>query len=221
MIIELPNDYERCEDSENFARIREGILELKGKYDFQKIMVELTYILKGNKQCHYCQKIAEPITIDHRYPVSFGGVTITNNLEPACRECNGNKADMNPEEFGIWQTLTSLEEKKRFYQKTIAKKKRRKRNENVKKGFDLPKGWIRYKDFSFIIKVTKTGNHGSAKFNKMLDFVQTYNKLPRPLVISSNNVLLDGETAYAVADALNIEEVPVIILDNVVVLLEE
>ena len=37
MIIELPSQYERIEGKNDFARVREGVLELKGNYDFEKI----------------------------------------------------------------------------------------------------------------------------------------------------------------------------------------
>lgn len=148
MIIELPSQYERFKGKNDFVRIREGVLELKGNYDFEKIMIEFAYLLKGKNQCYYCRNSVQPnkITIDHIYPLDFGGVTITNNLEPACQSCNSKKSNMNQFEFNIWRTIGSKEEQKSFYHKTIAKKRRRKRDSKIRKGFDLPKKWVTYRD---------------------------------------------------------------------------
>ncbi|MGN1330062.1 MAG: HNH endonuclease [Clostridia bacterium] len=220
MIIELPSQYERIEGKNNFARVREGVLELKGNYDFEKIMIEMAYLLKGKNRCHYCRNSVpeDKITIDHLYPLDFGGVTITNNLEPACHSCNSKKSNMNQFEFNIWRTINSKEEQKSFYHKTIAKKRARKMNPKKKKGFDLPKKWVTYRNLSAIKKITKAENRKSERFKKMLMFARKYHKLPRPLIISSNYILLDGKIAYSVAKVLHFEEVPVIILENVVVL---
>jgi len=220
MIIELPNQYERSIGKNQFVRVRNGVLEIKGNFDFEKIMIELAYILKGKTQCYYCRKHvqANKITIDHLYPRDFGGVTITNNLEPACHSCNSNKSNMNQYEFHVWRTINSKEEKKNFYHRIIYDKKKRKNDSKRKKGFDLPRKWIVYRNLSSIRKVGKDNTTGSQKFKKMLTFSRRTKKLPRPLVISSNYILLDGKTAYAVARKLHFEEVPVIVLENVVVI---
>lgn len=220
MIIELPNQYERIESKYNYVRVRNGVLELRGNFNFNKLMIKFAYLLKGNDWCYYCNRQIQPhkITIDHEHPINFGGVTITNNLKPACQPCNSRKSNMNQYEFNIWRTLESTEKRKSFYKKTIAKKRKRKNNPKLKKGFDLPKKWVSFEELSKIEKVTKVDNTGSESFKRMLIFARRYQKLPRPLVISSNQILLDGETAYAVAKAMQFKEVPVIMLENVIVL---
>lgn len=220
MIIELPKKFERNENRYSFARIRDGVLEIKGDVDFEKLMVELTYALKGRTQCYYCRQPvhAKKITIDHLYPSDFGGVTITNNLEPACYKCNSSKSNMNQFEFNVWRTINSKEEQKAFYHRTVARKKRLKKDPKVRRGYDLPRKWVKYIKLEYVHKISKTDNRGSEKFKRMFTFARRYKKLPRPIVISSNYILLDGETAYAVAKDLHFVEVPVIILENVVVL---
>lgn len=220
MLVELPRKYERKLNEYSFARIREGVLELKGDFNLEKIMVELAYQMRGRTECHYCHRKVKSnkITIDHMFPADFGGVTITNNLVPACATCNGNKSNMNQYEFRIWETLQTREEKKAFYHKAVNRKKRQKKNPYVKKGYDIPGKWIQFIKLDYVTKVSRIWPEGSEKYKKMLTFARRAQKIPRPLVLSSNLILIDGETAYAVAKHLHFEEVPVIILDNVIVL---
>ena len=42
-------------------------------------------------QCIYCGKPSE--SIDHIYPISKGGKSITSNCIPCCLACNGKKSD--------------------------------------------------------------------------------------------------------------------------------
>jgi len=221
MLVELPKKYERKLNEYSFARIRDGVLELKGDFNFEKIMIELAYQLRGRTKCYYCKKkvSANKITIDHMFPSDFGGVTITNNLAPACGTCNSNKSNMNQYEFKIWNSLKTREEKKKYYHDAVNRKKRKKRNPYlVKKGFDMPRKWIQMLKLEYVEKASKVTPEGSDKYLKMLDFAQKTQKLPRPLILSSNLILIDGETAYAVAKTMQFVEVPVIILENVIVL---
>lgn len=220
MIIDLPKKFERTFNQYSFARIRDGVLEIKGDFNFEKIMVELAYQMRGRTQCHYCKRKVKPskITIDHMFPSDFGGVSITNNLVPACGTCNSKKSNMNQYEFQIWENLDSKEERKSFYHNAVNRKKRRKMNPCIPKGFDIPRKWITLLKLEYVNKTSKINTVGSEKYQKMLIFAEKTQKIPRPLVISSNLVLIDGETAYAVAKAMNFTEVPVIILENVIVL---
>lgn len=134
MNVELPENYYRSEGAYKYALVRNGILELQGAWDFEKLMVELTYLLKGRTRCFYCKREIDPskVTIDHVFPSDFGGVTIPCNLEPSCGSCNSQKSNLNKYEYKIWLTL-SKEERKTFYQKTIKRKKKtEKQSENSK-----------------------------------------------------------------------------------------
>jgi 5-methylcytosine-specific restriction endonuclease McrA len=44
-----------------------------------------------NHECVYCGAIAD--SLDHVKPKAKGGETVTSNLVPACKTCNGNKGD--------------------------------------------------------------------------------------------------------------------------------
>lgn len=218
MIIELPERfYKEFGEYGGYAKVENGILELQCPWEFEKLMVELAYALKGRTKCCYCYREVEPnkITIDHLFPLNFGGVTITNNLEPACGSCNSSKSNLNQYEYKIWRTLSTQEEKKSFYKNTVRNKRRRKINPKIKNGFDLPKKWSEYWRLDKIQKITKVDNRGSDKYKRMYTFVSRYGKLPRPIIVSAKGVLLDGETAYAVAKELKFKEVPVIVLENV------
>jgi 5-methylcytosine-specific restriction endonuclease McrA len=50
-----------------------------------------------DRKCAYCLEDAD--TLDHVVAKSNGGSTVTENLIPACKRCNGFKSD---EEWGEW-----------------------------------------------------------------------------------------------------------------------
>lgn len=43
--------------------------------------------------CYYCKKKFKPneLTMDHKIPLSRGGLSIKENLVPCCKECNNKK----------------------------------------------------------------------------------------------------------------------------------
>ena len=43
--------------------------------------------------CHYCEQKVDPktLTMDHLVPLARGGLSVKNNLVPACKECNAKK----------------------------------------------------------------------------------------------------------------------------------
>lgn len=43
------------------------------------------------RPCHYCNKQAD--TRDHVVPIAKGGRTTQDNMVPACKKCNSDKAD--------------------------------------------------------------------------------------------------------------------------------
>jgi 5-methylcytosine-specific restriction endonuclease McrA len=50
-----------------------------------------------NHQCAYCTDPAD--TLDHVLPRSRGGLTVAENLIPACRRCNGAKSSTDWREW--------------------------------------------------------------------------------------------------------------------------
>jgi len=58
--------------------------------------------LKSSGVCFYCGKQTTPFAtfcVDHFVPVAHGGTNDLENLVPACRKCNGMKADLDIEDF--------------------------------------------------------------------------------------------------------------------------
>lgn len=51
--------------------------------------------------CHYCGREVDPseLTMDHRIPLSRGGMTEKINCVPACKECNNKKKYLLPTEW--------------------------------------------------------------------------------------------------------------------------
>lgn len=219
MYIELPETFTKTDDEGNFVKVRKGMLLIRGEWNFEKIMIEIAYQMKGRHKCLYCKERLYPkkVTIDHIYPVAFGGVTITNNLKPACKACNSKKSNMNAEEFSIWLTKTNNEERKKYYHHVISQKEKRIYDRRVKEGFDLPAEWIKYRDINSIVKKYNS-NSREKTYRKTLEFFKMTGKLPRPIVLSRNNIVLIGKNAYDVARENRIKKVPVIFLSNVLIL---
>ena len=105
MIIRLPRKFYYTEKkNSSYAYVQNGILYIKGGVNYEDLMYELTYILKGYDKCYYCgRKLSNKNrTIDHMYPRRWGGISITNNMLPSCRLCNGEKRDMTVRQFELW-----------------------------------------------------------------------------------------------------------------------
>lgn len=51
--------------------------------------------------CHYCGEKINPgdLTMDHKIPLSRGGLSEKSNLVPACKECNNKKKYLLPLEW--------------------------------------------------------------------------------------------------------------------------
>ena len=55
MIIRLPRKFYYTEKkNSSYAYVQNGILYIKGGVNYEDLMYELTYILKGYDKCYYC-----------------------------------------------------------------------------------------------------------------------------------------------------------------------
>lgn len=216
MNIELPRKFRKDYSNGKYVVVQKGRLEIHKGCNFERLMVELTFLIRGRDRCYYCGKGLKNsrVTIDHRHPRDFGGVTITNNLVPACGDCNSKKSNLNEYEFAIFRTLEPAERKK-YFEKAIQIKDRKRYSRKAKKDFDLPESWIKLYSTQSIKECGRIDNSGGRKYARTLEFATKYGKLPRPIVITSNNILLDGRTAFHVARKLKFKKVPVIQLENV------
>lgn len=61
----------------------------------------MTKIRKSNTKCYYCGCTVEESkrTVDHKIPVSRGGLTKQDNLVMSCQKCNNEKDFLTEEEY--------------------------------------------------------------------------------------------------------------------------
>lgn len=218
MYIELPEKFNKT-NGKNYVRVRNGMLLIKGTWNFENLMIEMTYAIYGSHKCYYCKRhlAREKITIDHVYPLDFGGVTITSNLIPACSKCNNKKTNMNADEFNQWCEIRDEKTRKEWYNYTISQKKKQIEDPKNKEGFDLPAEWIKYRDASSLIKTAEYYYKGK-KYQKALEFFKKNGKFSSPIIVSRNNRILAGKTTYEIAIDNNVKKVPIIFLSNVLIL---
>ena len=212
MNIVLPQSFQYGDGHGNRAYVRDGTLFVEGDVSFEDLMYSLAYAVYGKKHCFYCGRKLNrnKVTLDHKYPRSWGGVSITNNLAPCCRGCNSKKSNMNAYQFKKWLTIPP-EKRHNYYSKVVSKNAR-----GMKKGFALPQSWItmlpvdeiaRDIDFS---EIKRMGN------NKTNIFFQSNGCYPRPVIISSNGWVFKGFHILYHAKTHGIKRVYCIKLDNVV-----
>ena len=215
MNIELPKEFSMEDERKGQkAYIENGILKLTRQVNFSILMVEISYQLKGKDKCSYCGKevLEEEITIDHMFPVDFGGPTITNNLAPACKECNSEKGNMT-----VQQYITFLESKsiglEKDYQRCLKKYQEGIRKKEL---YQIPNEWITNKEITDIINVIRlTDDYKKKRYRSLEKYYKEYGIIKKPIIIDKNSFLLDGFLTLMVAKNYNAKSVPVIQLDNV------
>lgn len=209
MIIELPKKI-----NIPFVDIADGHLIIEQMPRYEDLMYELTYAQK-KKKCVYCGVRLRECnrTLDHRYPRDTGGVSITNNLFPCCHKCNSAKGNLTHKEY--LESRDLLKRERREYVKELRKQK-----EEIlgRIGYILPTDWVEYIDLNEIKYQKPSYDFRGKKYYRILEFYNQYKKLPRPIVVDKENQLLDGYNIIIFAKDLNIQYIPVIKLENVVVI---
>lgn len=79
---------------------------LVGRRESKKRFRSRIYTAWGGK-CAYCGQIAR--SLDHVLPRHKGGITVTENLIPACLSCNGHKGSSNWTTWYRQQDFYSIE----------------------------------------------------------------------------------------------------------------
>lgn len=217
MNIRLPTHFfYTTRDHKSCAYIEHGILYIEGIVSFEDLMYALTYEIFGYNKCNYCKctLTSKSRTLDHIYPRSWGGISITNNLRPSCRLCNGQKSDMTIKQFKEYMKQKSLTKKRDFYHRCI------KENESklYSQDFLLPPSWICLYDASKLAHTISFKSLDRGKVQKIEDFYNKYHHYPRPLIISANGWLLKGKHILYHAKQIDFFDIPAIVLDNVVVI---
>ena len=80
-------------------------LESKNKNYSSKEMRDFLHELQS-QQCFYCKKAIsiENCDLDHKTPLSKGGLDIDDNLVLSCSFCNKEKHNKTIEEYRLWKT---------------------------------------------------------------------------------------------------------------------
>ena len=208
MIMELPDKPFRMQ----YAEVIHGELLIYENVRFEDLMYEITYASK-KRICTYCGKrlTKTTSTMDHGFPRASGGISIPNNLFPSCSDCNTEKGDMTHDEYLHYIKLDKFDKKK--YRKELMKYR-----EDVfrKIGFKLPKRWISSTPLILIDYEPASTDLRGKQYYRISEFYQKYKKLPRPIIVDKNMRLLDGYNCILFAKDHNLKEIPVIILENVV-----
>lgn len=218
MIIELPEDFEFTEENSlGNAYIQKGVLYIDGNVNYENLMYALAYKIHGKEVCGYCKKAMtlHNRTVDHMFPRAWGGVSITNNLLPACRECNNvKKRAMTYEQFLKWKKFKTDEARIKYYQIAIVE------NENlVNQGILIfPKEFMVDYDITEVLKEIDLSHiRSNSKIQKYIsEYYNICHKYKHPIIFSNNGWLLDGSNILYHAKKHNEKILKAIVLENVV-----
>lgn len=214
MNIDLPKDF-KGKSGEFF--LYNNILKISKGELFRKLMVRLTYEIKGDERCFYCNKkfTREKIrTVDHIYPKMWGGPTITNNLVPCCDKCNYEKGNLNERQYK--KLLNSIQEG--TYEKSLKEIQELQNYLTKSKTFGIPDNWLSKKDVSDIIiprGIGKEYYRKSKKYKKVKVYFETNGYIQQPIITDRCSTLLDGFYSLMFAIDNDISQVLAVQLDNV------
>ena len=219
MIIELPKEFSLSEGKKGItAFVEDGVLKMTRQTSFRKAMIEITYQMKGRDECQYCHLkfTTEEMTIDHMFPIDFGGPTISNNLLPSCKECNSKKGNMTYQQYISFKEAENAGLDK-MYLKTLKKYQETLRKNKI---YQIPKNWITERPINNIFtNIDLNDDYRKKKYRSYERYYLKYGMIKGPIVIDKNGFLLDGFLRLMLAKNYNIKSVPVIVLENVEVIL--
>ena len=212
MNIELPEKFFFTSRYRHNAYVQNGFLYVEGGVDFEDLMYSLSYSINGYDSCIYCGKrlTQRSRTLDHKYPRSWGGVSIPNNLVTSCSKCNNAKSNLTFDQYLVWR---NLDKSKRalYYEEMIRENKKQ-----MDLGSILPREWLTTFEISNVIDeidFEQIERYGNRKIDTYYAINGYY---PRPLIISKNNWVFKGLHILYHAKTHGIKEVTAIQLDNVI-----
>lgn len=185
--------------------------------NYEIVIKTITYLMKGEK-CYFCGEdlTKNNRTLDHLYSKDYGGITITNNLVPCCKDCNSKKRNLNEKEFYRYNAIKHDAQKiQEFWAEFYLKHEHDRKNFGV----TLPDNWYTLKkEFEVLALVSSNDRYKKSKeYLRIAKLYEIYNRICKPVVISGNNVVLDGFLALMFAKNLPEKvEVPFVTLDNVI-----
>lgn len=213
------------------AEVKDGKLYIYKLNSFKDIMYRLTYMVYGSDECYFCHKklrtnmlqldnskYFSKITLDHLIPQDFGGPTITNNLRPACSECNSSKRNMYPDEFEEYKEFMSdaekhTKEEKDEFKKNLELKKEQRRLGEIE---SIDETWFSNMGLRDIYGSFNISEPLGVRYRKQEKFFKNYKRLQKPLVISQNKFLLDGFISILIGKYYFCNKnIKIIVLENV------
>ena len=198
------------------AYVENGILKIDSTYvHWEDMMYALAYKLSKDDSCLYCGAYVKKkdLTLDHLFPRTYGGISISNNLLPCCRECNSAKNSLDGVEFWNLKKRKTEAEKNEFRDKVIQEKEQ---NRYIT-GFLLPEKWVEYCDIN-MIKIRgfyQTNYTESQKLIENKQYIEKYGHFKRPIIVDKNYWVLDGYNWYLAGKQEGFDIVPIIRLENV------
>jgi len=218
MNIKLPKKINE-RNAELDAYIKDRVL-IVSKEDFEKTMYQLAYQMKGDDRCYFCGRVltTKNRSIDHLYPKDYGGISITNNLVPCCKRCNNLKGNLNEKEFNEYKRIAkeNYDLKLQFLTDVNEKHSEMRR----RTGINLPNDWYSLRQkYEVLAPISSEDNYKSSrKYIRISELFEMYKRICRTVVISQNNIVLDGFMALMFAKNLPFKvEVPFVRLENVIV----
>lgn len=216
MRIRLPEQFIYTNRAHNSsAYVKDGILYVSGYVNFEELMYTATYVLKGYDKCHYCgaELTEKNRSLDHMYPRRWGGVSITDNLIPSCKDCNQEKKDMTYDQFMRYKQCKSQQEKDEFYLKCLEENlKTRKRAK-----FTIDRDWLTVYDIREVLKYMKFNKLERNKSRKLAAYYRNWGQYTHPVIISSNDWVFKGRHILHHAKSARRHSVIAIVLENVIV----
>lgn len=233
MNILLP-DYD-CVIEEGIAEIKNRKLYLYKNGVFKEVMYKITYMLYGDDECYYChrkrraspeqkdkKKYFSTISMDHVIPKNFGGLTIPDNMKPACTDCNSRKGNMFEDEYREYMKI--LEETagqgksgraiRRLFKESLQYKQELRRYGHIP---CLPEKWLCKEDLKCILVTFWLSQNKGGSYEQMIGDVKKYNNLLYAITVTANGYLVDGFNANLVATLYDLP-IKVVKLDNVIFL---
>ena len=225
----LPDYNIKLEDGS--AEVKDGILYIYKPGSFKDVMYQLTYLLYGKNECFFCHKklrsnmlemdntkYFSQITLDHLIPQEFGEPTITNNLRPACSECNSTKGNMYPDEFLEYKKFDNKRDKeskiaRRKFKESLCFTQEQRRYGVIE---SVNKEWFTEELIRNIFVSFWIAEPLGLMYKKQERFFKKYKRLPKPIVISQNRFLLDGFNTILLGKYNFCEKINIIVLENVV-----
>lgn len=216
MTIDIPKNYTYTDKNNNKAYEKGGILYVDGDISFENLMYHLVHFSKNKKKCYYCGKKlhAKIRSVDHKIPKYWGGISIPDNMAFSCRKCNEEKAILTAEQYETFRNISEDKKRKEYRNECYEK------NESLvsEKGFCIPDDWFSYDIRSKIyVDIDFAETYDEDKYKKIKAHYKKYHKLPKPIIVSGNNILLSGYLILMFAKNKKIKKVPVLQLENIIV----